>query len=154
MIPKFEDALDVTPLDDGRNWKVVEPFYYDTDVDLTPKAFGMRLSQLFDGVGGVQSIGYSNYTQGWRVLVPAGFVTDFASVPRFFWRLIPPTGKYTRAAVVHDFLYRTKGLCTRSQADAVLFEAMKFPCHVGFFTRWTMWLAVRLGGHRCYKGGL
>jgi hypothetical protein len=28
-----------------------------------------------------------------HVIVPAGFVTDFASVPRIFWRVIgPPTG--------------------------------------------------------------
>src|SRR5690348_12260167 len=39
------------------------------------------------------------------IRVPVGFVTDFASVPRFFWRVLPPTGRYGKAAVVHDYLY-------------------------------------------------
>lgn len=28
--------------------------------------------------------------------VPAGFETDFASVPRLFWRVVPPWGRYSR----------------------------------------------------------
>lgn len=153
LLPKFEDALDVTPLDDGRNWLVKEPFYYDTDVQLAP-CTEMDGSSPDHVAAYIQSIGYSNRTFGYRIIIPAGFVTDFASVPRFFWRLIPPTGRYTRAAVVHDFLYRTPRLCTRAQADAVLYEAMKFPCHVGFFTRWTIYAGVRLGGAHAYQGGL
>ena len=39
------------------------------------------------------------------IVVPAGFVTDFASTPRALWSVIPPTGRYQLAAVVHDFLY-------------------------------------------------
>jgi len=50
--------------------------------------------------------------------VPAGFVTDFASTPRALWSVIPPTGRYQLAAVVHDFLYWDQG-CTREQADTV-----------------------------------
>ncbi|MCX6553376.1 MAG: DUF1353 domain-containing protein, partial [Acidobacteria bacterium] len=46
---------------------------------------------------------------GEEVLVRAGFVTDFASIPRLFWRLVPPTGDtgnpYGLAAVPHDWLY-------------------------------------------------
>ncbi len=37
--------------------------------------------------------------------VPAGFVTDLASVPRIFWTLLPPDGKYAKAAIIHDYLY-------------------------------------------------
>ena len=40
--------------------------------------------------------------------VPTGYKTDFASVPRFFWRLYPPTGVYMHAAVLHDWLCDTK----------------------------------------------
>lgn len=36
--------------------------------------------------------------------VPAGFVTDFATVPWWSRLLTPATGKWTRAAVVHDLL--------------------------------------------------
>ncbi|TQE91889.1 MAG: DUF1353 domain-containing protein, partial [Spiribacter salinus] len=31
------------------------------------------------------------------ITVPKGYRTDFASVPRFFWRLIPPYGRYAKA---------------------------------------------------------
>jgi hypothetical protein len=86
---------------------------------------------------------------GWFV-VPEGFETDFASVPRFFWRLFPPTGKYGKAAVVHDFLYRT-GKLTRRECDAVFYNAMK-SLGVRFFTRWSMWGAVRLFGWAAYEG--
>ena len=32
-------------------------------------------------------------------IVPAGFETDFASIPRIFWRLLPPVGRYGKAAL-------------------------------------------------------
>lgn len=78
------------------------------------------------------------------VYVPAGFVTDFASIPRALWNLFPPMGRYGKAAVVHDFLYR----CTdvdRATCDRVFLEAME-TLGVGWFTRRTMWLAVRAFG--------
>lgn len=37
--------------------------------------------------------------------VPAGFLTDFASVPDILDRIILRDGDYNQAAVVHDFLY-------------------------------------------------
>src|SRR5262245_60709692 len=42
------------------------------------------------------------------VNVPAGFVTDFASIPRAFWSLLRPDGRYTHPAIVHDYLYWTQ----------------------------------------------
>lgn len=81
---------------------------------------------------------------GKAILVPAGFVTDFASVPRVFWRLFPPTGRYGKAAVVHDFLYQFNGV-PRERADRIFLEAMT-ELNVGWFTRHTLYLAVRAGG--------
>lgn len=43
----------------------------------------------------------------YKIVVPAGFITDIASVPRWAWGFILPTGLHTAAAVLHDFLYRT-----------------------------------------------
>lgn len=37
--------------------------------------------------------------------IPAGFFTDFASVPRIFWPLIPPQGEAQPPSVVHDYFY-------------------------------------------------
>jgi hypothetical protein len=78
------------------------------------------------------------------LIVPVGFETDLASVPRPLWNILPPFGSYSSAAVVHDFLYKFNGV-TRQQADAVLNEAMQVQ-KVGHWTRWTIWAGVRAGG--------
>ena len=39
------------------------------------------------------------------VVVPEGYVTDFASIPGFVQWLIQPFGKHSEAAVIHDWLY-------------------------------------------------
>lgn len=76
--------------------------------------------------------------------VPEGFETDFASVPRFFWRLVPPWGRYSPAAVLHDYLY-SQGLGTRAQADQVFLDMMQ-RLAVPAWKRRMMYLAVRLFG--------
>jgi hypothetical protein len=48
------------------------------------------------------------------VIVPRGFETDYASIPRAFWVILAPTGKHTYAAVVHDYLYAS-GLKTKEE---------------------------------------
>lgn len=58
------------------------------------------------------------------IVVPAGTVTDFASIPRFFWRILPPWDIHRRAAIVHDYLYSTQTQ-PKSVADKVFLEAMK-----------------------------
>ena len=81
--------------------------------------------------------------------VPAGFLTDGASVPRVFWSLFDPTGPYLQAAVIHDYLYNTQ-VFSRETADEVFLEAMK-ACGVGFITRQTVYRAVRFGGWVAWK---
>lgn len=88
---------------------------------------------------------------GYYVQVPAGFVTDFASIPRVLWNILPPTGPYGKAAVLHDFMYRT-GLwtpfgpaCNRGEADGVLRDGMK-DLGVGRRDRWAVYAGVRAGG--------
>jgi hypothetical protein len=58
------------------------------------------------------------------IVVPRGFASDGASVPRAFWRLFPPLGRYTGAAVLHDWLYRTKAV-SRAVADEIFHEACR-----------------------------
>jgi Protein of unknown function (DUF1353) len=65
------------------------------------------------------AVGNTSYV----IVVPAGFVTDFASTRRAIWAVLPPVGRYQLAAVVHDFLYWDQG-CTREQADTLLWVAM------------------------------
>ncbi len=80
---------------------------------------------------------------GTTIRVPAGFVSDFASVPRIFWRVAPPWGPYSEAAVVHDWLYRTG--YPRAEADAT-FRRLMARAGVRFPLRWAMWVAVRAFG--------
>ncbi len=58
-----------------------------------------------------------------RVDVPAGFVTDFASIPGVFWSVLPPDGDYAHAAVIHDYLYWVQDR-KREEADEILRQAM------------------------------
>ena len=59
-----------------------------------------------------------------QIVVPAGFVTDLASIPRIFRSIIPQNGKHRLAAIVHDYLCRQKDF-HRLLADSIFLEAMK-----------------------------
>jgi hypothetical protein len=87
---------------------------------------------------------------GDRYLIPKGFITDFASIPRIFWSILPPTGDYGPAAVLHDFLYRT-GVVSRARADDLFFEAMGV-LGVASWKRYTIWYGVHVLGAPFYKG--
>lgn len=58
-----------------------------------------------------------------RIEVPADFSTDFNSVPRLFWRLIPKT-EFGQAAVIHDWLWRMEKADLRI-ANLVFREALE-----------------------------
>lgn len=101
---------------DGRKWKVLEEFDYWIGEEVT--------SEL--------------------VVVPAGFITDFASIPRVFWRILPPTDTYGKAALVHDQLYKT-GVKTRAESDKIFLEAMEV-LGVPAWKRYSMYWALRAFG--------
>lgn len=89
---------------------------------------------------------------GWRIVVPTGFVTDFASIPRVLQVIIPPRGVYNRPAVVHDFLYNkapidpmTDKRCTQARADSIIKEACE-NCDNRTSQRWAIYLGLRAGG--------
>ncbi len=76
------------------------------------------------------------------ITVTAGFMTDFASVPRLFWRLFPPLGRYAKASVVHDWGYVVQDR-TRAEYDWIFFEAMGV-LGVALWQRLILYVAVRL----------
>jgi hypothetical protein len=81
--------------------------------------------------------------------VPLEMLTDFASVPRPFVWLLPRYGRWTKAAIVHDYLWRqavplSDGRLSLRQADAIFRRAMR-ELDVAFLRRWFMWTAVRWG---------
>ena len=83
------------------------------------------------------------------VTVPAGFVTDYSSVPRapfVYWIF---GGRARKAAVLHDYAYAT-GRWSRRIADALYFEASQIQ-GVGW-RAWPMWAGLRLGGWVAWQG--
>jgi len=112
------------------------------------------LEAAFDGDGEhwtlTHPLHWTDPQEEWVIEVPAGFRTDFASVPRGAWNIFPPTGKYAPAAVLHDWLYWTAMVgeipISRGYADGVLRRASE-ECGVNRFSRMMLWLGVRAGGH-------
>lgn len=82
------------------------------------------------------------------IQVPAGFVTDLASIPRWLWSVLPPHGQYAKAAIVHDYLY-TKAIGSKAYADKVFLEGMEV-LGVPKRKRKLMYTAVRLFGRGAY----
>ena len=99
----------LTPLEieyiDGRSWKILKEFDYFVDYEDLDTT----------------------------IRVPAGFVTDFASIPRGLWNIFPPTGRYGKAAY------------TKKDADRIFYEAMEI-LGVGKIKRWLMWKSVSAFG--------
>ena len=83
------------------------------------------------------------------VIIPKGFITDFASVPRGLWTFFPPDGQYTQAAVLHDFLYSTQ-MFDRKDCDNIFLEAMAV-LKVKRWKRTIMYWAVRVFGGWYWK---
>lgn len=111
---------------DGRNYQLVRPLVYITEVAGVP-------------------------TTDLIIKVPKGFVTDFASIPRGLWNVFPPMGKYNGAAIVHDYLYR-RTIWDREICDAVFLEAMQ-ALGVNWLSRHLIYRVVRLfGGHARHIG--
>jgi hypothetical protein len=108
-----------------------------------------------------RSISYRTDIGGAGVItVPAGFVTDLASIPRLVSGALPPDGPWAQAAVIHDALYFTSGgrdlwhgrrvidratPYTRAEADDILREAMA-DLNVGMVQR----PGVRVGGSAAF----
>lgn len=88
---------------------------------------------------------YRGRDQGFTV--PEGFYTDFATVPGIMTWLVPKTGKYTEAAVLHDYLCTRGielGLVSSRDADGIFRRTMR-ELGVGPVRRWLMWAGVRWG---------
>ena len=94
------------------------------------------------------------------VEAPAGFITDFGSIPRPLWSFpgLSPTGRYRRAYVIHDKLYvapvvRSEAatrVITRREADDILGEALSV-LEASWWDRFKILTGVRVGGWRAWR---
>lgn len=110
---------------------------------------GRQLFRLYEPVR------YYSAILGGVVEVPAGYVTDFSSVPRVLFAYLIAGGTAYEAAVIHDWLYTVQAFngksIERSVADDVFSEAIKASEDTKA-PSWLMWLAVRVGGRGSWKG--
>ena len=85
---------------------------------------------------------------GRNFLIPRGFESDGASVPRIFWRIVfPNTDSHAvTAGICHDFIYRTQPKdWTRQEADT-LFLALLIEFGVTPTSAMLAYRGVRIGG--------
>ena len=109
----------------------------------------LRVTETGDGttwrLTGPMLVEYGNKVMA----VPAGFETDFASIPRVFRSLVPILGRQNKPSVWHDYLYVEKPV-SRRDADWLFLEALE-SVGVGWLKRNAMWAAVRVGGSRVWQ---
>ena len=120
----------------GSKWELVEPFcFYYQEVD-------ENKYRIF----------YQNREKSiWEILnlvIPKGFITDFASTPRILYPIIPPIGIYNKACIIHDYLYQEK-IFSRKNCDLIFLQAMKI-LDVPKWKRNLMFAVVRLFGKKYY----
>lgn len=121
LIVTFVNSLYVEEIDDV-NWKLVSDFIVDAD-------------------------GISNR----RIIVPIGFETDFASVPRIPIVFELFGNRAHEPAVVHDYLYTLGGSdADREYADQVL-RAGIITFNKDSVLAENMYLGVRAGGASHWK---
>lgn len=99
---------------EGDSWRILRPLIYESDM----------ACKMF--------------------IVPEGFVTDFASVPRLPLAFLLTGDSAHEAAVVHDYLYY-RGVVDRRTADAVFKEAAIASGEPAWKATMMHW-GVRLGG--------
>ena len=58
------------------------------------------------------------------IVVPPGFTTDFASIPKPFQPIIKPRGRHGKAAVIHDYCYYT-ACYSKLRSDRIFLEGME-----------------------------
>ena len=90
---------------------------------------------------------------GGPITIPAGYMSDGASVPRYLWWFLPPWGdRATFAALLHDYLLdRLQGFLpggpvagahNRAKCDGQFFAAL-LTLGVPHWRAWLVWLGVR-----------
>jgi hypothetical protein len=125
--PKFTGQLTVAPI--NHDWRIVSSVLFQTTID--PETLKTTNQYI-------------------NIYPPTDFITDFASIPRFFWVLLPPYHPdYSLACVIHDYCY-DYSVNSKAWADKVFLQALttlKCP----WYKKYPMYWAVRIGGKGNYK---
>jgi len=86
-----------------------------------------------------------------QIIVPAGFRTDLASVPRVPIVYSMWGGRAHHEAVIHDALYRSdfRPWATYTEANDIFYEAM-VARGKPWYVRWPMYWGVCVAGWPCF----
>lgn len=90
-------------------------------------------------------------SDGERIVVPAGFITDFASVPKFVpfaYVIFKDEGR--KAATIHDYYYRVAGK-DKHEADKLFLGALRDSPEVAIWKIVLLYWAVALFGFFSWK---
>lgn len=98
------------------------------------------------------TLDYSYSTKNYLIKIPAGFITDFASIPPFLQIFINKYGEHNSASIIHDWLYSKECYLriSRLEADRIFLEIMlenkvnKIKAHI-------MYRAVRIFGKKYFR---
>jgi len=100
----------------------------------------------------------------YNIIVPAGFRTDGASIPRVFWSTTgsPFNPDFSAASLIHDFGYKHGYIyiiehgkqkflpLSRKEHDKLFRDNLKI-AGVGLYTRNKMYYGVRAGGWKAWN---
>lgn len=95
------------------------------------------------------SVSFLDTKSGFRYHLPEGFISDGASIPRFFWRWVghPFEESHRNESILHDYLckYGQRLLVSRLEADGIFRRALIEHGDKSRFQCWLFWVGVRLG---------
>jgi len=85
---------------------------------------------------------YSEVYKDMEIVVPIGYRSDFASIPRIFRTMLSSVGRYSKAAVVHDYMIDEMTEVGMKKINKLFLEGMEV-LGVGKVTRYTIYNGVR-----------
>lgn len=88
----------------------------------------------------------------YSILIPEGFSTDFASIPKCVRNIIENVGKYNDQFLLHDWMYSKKSdlKFTRKEVDQIMLEKLK-EYGMNLVKRNVIYNAVRIFGGSHWK---
>ena len=109
-----------------------------------PTAISQISERGWELVAHIVWYGYTQDGQPIAIKAPVGAQSDLASVPDWLWSLLPPYGRYTAAAIIHDRLWSMadRGEISYAEADYQL-RQMLMVCGESWLRSGIMWSAVR-----------
>lgn len=78
-------------------------------------------------------------------IIPAGFITDLATVPKLAQKVIPYKDDLCIVAILHDWHYTTHEV-TRKEADKIMRDYFTVNTELGTIQKYAVWAIIRIFG--------